>query len=810
MNTYPSRDNDDDRRSPRRRVAVAPADGDGSEMRYRELADNAHDLIYGIDRTGHVSFHNAMSARMLGAADESFVGRHYLDLVDERDRDRVNRFYLRQMARKIPNTYLEFLAATADGSELWLGQNVQLIIEDGELAGFHAVARDISERRRVELALRDSEERFRSSFDNAPIGMALVSTSGRFIRVNPALCDIVGYDEEELLAIDFQQITHPDDIDSDLEQVRRMMDGEARSYQLEKRYIHRDGHAIWIQLSVSVVRDDRQRPLYFVSQIQNIQERRAMLEEVARSRDIALETSRLKSAFLATMSHEVRTPMNGILGVTALMMETAMTDEQAGYMRLIKESAESLFGVLNDVLDIAKLEAGRMPVAIDEIDIRAIVDEVIAAYHAAASAKHLDLSSVVYRGVPDRIVGDGERIRQVLTNLVSNAVKFTEEGDIMVRVRRDEDRLGRAEIRFEIVDTGIGIDPEDVPRLFDQFTQADESSTRRYGGAGLGLAISQRLVQLMSGTIGVDCSQARGSTFWFSLPIGMPGTTNGSAPIPAHTPPQDVIADAPAFDHPHERLRVLVVEDNPINRMVTLGQLRHHSLEADVAIDGWAALDALSRNSYDLILMDCEMPGLDGFGATEMIRRCEAPEEHVVIVAVTAHAMPGARERCLASGMDEYMSKPVASEEITSIIDRFSELRRAGRARTIAAPMEPTLDLRALDRIELQSDRREAFVEEMVSSFVRGGGGRIAQLTSALERNDADEVRRLAQLLSGPARSVGARRLARLLGELENWLPERRIEGARFLARSVRLAFESTASVLQRATRSQSPVRPQA
>jgi PAS domain S-box-containing protein len=222
----------------------------GPELNVHELADSATDIIYGIDRTGHVSFHNAAAPRLLGLrfGTDSFVGCHYLDLVHPSDRDRVNRFYLRQFAQKIPNTYLEFLAATVDGSELWLGQNVQLIFDADETLGFYAVARDISERREVELALRESEERFRRSFDDAPIGMALVTPRGRFARVNTALCEIVGYAEEELLALDFQSITHEDDLDADLGLVDRVLGGEIRSYQLEKRYIHRSGRVIWIQL----------------------------------------------------------------------------------------------------------------------------------------------------------------------------------------------------------------------------------------------------------------------------------------------------------------------------------------------------------------------------------------------------------------------------------------------------------------------------------------------------------------------------------------------------------------------------------
>jgi two-component system, sensor histidine kinase and response regulator len=759
-----------------------------ASSRFRELADSAHDIIYGIDRTGHVSFHNSAATRLIHLGTSNLVGRHYLDLVAESGRDRVNRFYLRQMARKIPNTYLEFLAYTPDGSDLWLAQNVQLVIGEDETLGFHAVARDISERRTIEIALRESEERFRRSFDDAPIGMALVSPQGRFIRVNGVLCGLTGYEEAELLELDFQAITHRGDLDLDLDNVQRLLDGEIASYQLEKRYIHRSGREIWIQLSVSLVRDEQGRPLYFVSQIQDIDERRTMLAELARARDAALESSRMKSAFLANMSHEIRTPMNGIIGLAGLMLDTKLSAEQREYMSMIRSSAESLLGLLSNVVDVAQLEAGRMELGSTDVDVRELVDDVVAAFAAHASERGLHLSSIVYRGVPSRIEADPARLRQVLENLIGNAIKFTNEGDVLLRVRTGSDGYGRGELRFEISDTGIGMSAADVPRLFDPFTQADESPTRDYAGAGLGLAISQRLVQLMGGTIGVETVSPRGTTVWFSIPSG--ATETAAAEIA--TTPSTAIDGAPG---------VLVVEDNPINRLVTLGQLRRHGVGADIAADGWEALDALARRSYDLILMDCDMPELDGCAATELIRRFEAGDDHVVIVAITAQAHGEARGTCLASGMDEYLCKPVSAEQIGELLTRVTALRQEGLARKGGGATEPTLDMHELDRLGFFDRDHSAPLDAAITEFIASGDGRIAALDAALERHDADGVRREAHELSDSALSLGARRLARLLGELETWLPGRRIEGARLISRHVRRAFDAASGALRNVTR---------
>jgi len=759
-----------------------------ASARYRELAASARDIIYGIDRNGHVSFHNSAATRVLDFGTNSLVGRHYLDLVAAPDRERVHRFYLRQFARKIPNTYLEFLAYTPDGSDLWLGQNVQLVLDDEHL-GFYAVARDISDRRRMELALRESEERFRRSFDDAPIGMALVALDGRFTRVNTVLCELLGRTEAELLALNFQAITHPDDLDLDLRHVRKLIVGEIASYQLEKRYLHRDGRSIWIQLSVSLVRDEHQRPQYFIAQIQSVDERRAMLEELARARDAALESSRMKSAFLASMSHEIRTPMNGIIGVAGLMLGTTLTAEQREYMTMIRSSAESLFGLLNNVVDVARLEAGRLELVSSDVAIRAIVDDVVDTFRPHSLERGLRLASVVGDSVPERIEGDEVRLRQVLENLVGNALKFTDDGDVIVSVVPSRDAYGRAEVRFEIADTGIGMAAEDIPRLFDPFTQADESSTRAHGGAGLGLAICQRLVQLMGGAIGVEPREPQGSVVWFTIPTG--AAASGSATL---------IAERGAELAQREAVRTLVVEDNPINRMVTLGQLRQSGIGADIATDGWEALDALSRADYDLILMDCDMPALDGCAATELIRRFESPDEHIVIVAVTAQSDERARERCLAAGMDEYLGKPVSSEQLAAVVDRVASMRRAGlRARDVGA-LEPTLDLRALDRLGLFDEARRHALDAQIASFTTAMRIGLQSIDEALRNRDVDGVGRATCELSADARSMGALRLAWLLEQLGAWLPERRIEGAHFIALQARRALDAAASALMRAT----------
>ncbi|HJT77345.1 MAG TPA: CHASE3 domain-containing protein, partial [Gemmataceae bacterium] len=394
----------------------------------------------------------------------------------------------------------------------------------------------LTRHRRAEEALRLGEERFRGAFDWAPIGMALVAPDGRWLRVNRSLCAIVGYAEAELLSLTFQAITHPEDLEADLQQTRQMLAGALRTFQMEKRYFHKQGHVVWVLLSVSLVHDAAGRPLYFVAQIQDVTARRRAEEELRRAKEAAEAASRAKGEFLANMSHEIRTPMNGVLGMTELLLDAEPSPRQREMLGVVKASAESLLGVINDVLDFAKIEAGKLDLAAADFRPRDVLDQTLRALALPARRKGLELAGSVHPDVPDCLVGDPDRLRQVLVNLVGNAVKFTERGEVVVEVRRvttdhtdntdtkektlNEGAPGRAgavdpsgsslsvlsvpsvvELLFSVRDTGIGIPPDRLQAIFAPFVQADGSLTRKHGGTGLGLAIAADLVARMGGRV---------------------------------------------------------------------------------------------------------------------------------------------------------------------------------------------------------------------------------------------------------------------------------------------------------------------
>jgi signal transduction histidine kinase/FixJ family two-component response regulator len=399
-------------------------------------------------------------------------------------------------------------------------------------------------------------------------------------------------------------------------------------------------------------------------------ERRQRLESLIelntayrRARDEAIEASNMKSAFLRNVSHEIRTPMNGVIGMNEVLMQTELSDEQRSYAEQVERSGEQMLAIINDILDVSKIETGRLELDVDDFNLHETIETGCATAMLEAQEKQVELMIEIDSHLPRRVRGDGARVGQVLANIVGNAVKFTEQGSVTVRAW-ERPAPGGGHVLFEVIDTGIGLEPQTIDRMFEPFMQADVSMTRRYGGNGLGLAIAKELVDLMGGKIGAESTPGCGSRFWFELALPE------AAPMPIPLPRNRATSANKRYSDQGAPL-VLVVEDSPVNRLVAVHVLERSGFRTHVVNDGREALGALSMQTYDAVLMDCQMPEIDGYEATRELRRRERGGRHTPVIAMTAHAMTGDREKCLAAGMDDYITKPVRSQTLTETLQRW-------------------------------------------------------------------------------------------------------------------------------------------
>lgn len=729
--------------------------------------------------------------------------------------------------------------------------------------------------------MADIDNRF-ELLEDLPLGLALVDPDGRTVWINQAARSLLGTDN--VARASFRQEGTGESYPADALPHARALRGER--VIVDDICVRRDVGNTILEISASPV-----PPGAFLS-IRDITHRKVTEDELARARDEAVRSADVKTEFLANVSHEIRTPLNGVLGSTGLLLGTPLTPEQRDFAELIRSSGETLLSLVNDILDLSRVEAGKLTIETIDFNLDDLLESVIDHFASRAAGKGLKLRQWIPGEIPRMLRGDSHRIRQILLNLVGNAVKFADDGEVVLNIMMPRRSDSSVTLRFLVTDTGPGVDPETQKVLFEPFTQGDGSTTRKYGGSGLGLAVCKQLVEAMNGEIGLMSVRHEGSTFWFDLPLEtQPATVTpparqwdlspfrallvdpneaqrmmvarhlGSTGLEIHEalgageariaaakdrfdlivfemqlPDEDGLAFArslrldpmrsatrlllltsfgrrrhdliafrsagidafvvkpirrtplcesaarlllgderpeivvpPEPPPPLHRSDVLVVEDNAVNQLVILGQLERLGHSAVLAANGADALAELSTRRFDVVLMDCQMPGMDGFETTRRIRALAGTRSRVPIIAVTAHALAGERERCLEAGMNDYVAKPVSTEQLGAVIRLWTGTGRdAGEDGNLLTEG----DLEVLDREQLgallsMNRSQEGFLAGLVMRFRQDVPMRLAALRDGVTAGSSKDVALAAHALRSSSGSVGARRLYAIAAQIE-------------------------------------------
>jgi PAS domain S-box-containing protein len=660
-----------------------------------------------IDPAGVILAVNASWRRFAAAnqlLDDGFtVGRNYLDVCDRAcgggsTEARAAADGIRGVLQGAASGFGLEYPCHSPTEQRWFRLTVTAV-NGGPHPGAVVLHADITVRKQHEERLHRQQTELRVLFDLTPAMIWFKDTENRILRVNQRAADaaglpvaqIEGRSASEIYPLEAAEF-YADDLEviqsgvAKLGSVVAMRAGDGREWwaQTDKvPYCAPDGKVIGIIVmahDVTARKHAEETLRRTAEEARRINvELHAEVAERTRAERAAHAANLAKSEFVANMSHEIRTPMNGVLGITELVLGTRLDAEQREYLNLIKSSGESLMVVIDDILDFSKLQAGQLAVDVLRFDLHECLHTTLKLMESRARAKGLELTCDILPRVPSFLLGDPSRLRQVVLNLVSNALKFTARGHVTVSVDMDTETGGRTKLRFSVADSGIGIPPERQAAIFQPFVQADGSTTRRYGGTGLGLTISKSLVMLMGGDIWLESALGRGTTVHFTIEFGLPASEapalTDARITPAHDVPVSIVDTQPAHQSgPRAPLRVLLVEDNKVNQIVATRLLERSGHSVVVAADGregLAALDSAAPGGFDLILMDVQMPNLDGFEATAIIRSRErGTAQHIPIIALTANAMKGEEQRCLAAGMDGYLAKPFQPKDVFAAIAR--------------------------------------------------------------------------------------------------------------------------------------------
>lgn len=716
----------------------------------RLIVDHSEQMILVVEpETLRIVIANRAAVQKLGYSHEDLLGKKILDIESA-----LQDVFYWEEARCGQYANIESqegLYLCADGSLRRAVKSIRLV-EDGDRRWLLICARGVEEERRVEDILAQTTSQLRATLESTGNGILVVDWQGRIASMNRLFSAMWRLPDDLLQRQDDAAILGF--------LVASVVDQETMRSRLREIMESEETEDI-VHLGDGRVFQCKSLPQYLGERIigrvfgfDDISERIRIESDLIAAREKAEMANQAKAAFLAMMSHEIRTPMNGVIGVTGLLLDTPLNDEQKRYLEIIRSSSEALLSIIDDILDFSKIEAQKLTLDVVDFDLAGLLKEIADLSRLRAAQKGLEFVWDLDPQLPSRLRGDPGRLRQILTNLIGNSLKFTAAGRITLRVTRQADRGERIVVRCEVEDTGIGIASENLAKIFSPFEQADSSTTRRYGGTGLGLAITKQLVELMDGEIAVVSELGVGTTFGLNLVLAPAASSNAESSLAT-----EHVGAAPSALAKEARRsrRLLVVEDNAVNLMVMRSVLTKLGFDRlDQALDGNEAIEKAAATNYDLILMDCQMPKLDGYEAT---RRLRAMGIATPVVAMTAHALSGDREKCLAAGMDDYLTKPIVLDRLVAVLDLW--LGRAAESIARADPasepgsVDANADFAYDDFLDLLMGDDE-LADSLLAMFVANTPDDIAKLKQTIARGDAEQVRAAAHSIKGAAANLCA------------------------------------------------------
>jgi PAS domain S-box-containing protein len=765
-----------------------------SEALYASLVENLPVHVLRKDLEGRFVFANRSFCELLDRPLAEILGRTDFDLFPE-----VLARKFREDDRTVMETgeLLETVEENRSRGDSRYMEVMKSAVRDaaGQIVGVQVVFWDVTARKKAEAALEQERYLLHALMDTLPHNIYFKDSASHFLRINKALatCFHLGDAAESLGKSDFDFFTEEHARQAMADEQEIMRSGQP-VVDKEEKETWSNGHATWALTTKLPLYDDQRRVIGTFGISRDITERKREAQALQLAKEAAESANRAKSAFLANMSHEIRTPLNAVIGMTELVLKSPLTDQQREFLQTVRDSGEALLAVINDILDFSKIEAGKLELDARAFDLWENLGETMKPFAIRAQQQGLELACFIHPQVPRMLLGDYNRLRQVVINLLGNAVKFTEKGEVSLEVMRESQAGNDVLLHFIVADTGIGIPAAKQSTIFEMFEQADTSTTRRHGGTGLGLAIAARIIGLMDGRIWVDSEVGRGSRFHFTVRLGLAA---GGAAVPAVSPPAVPRRRA-------ANLYVLLAEDSPVNQKLVTALLEEQGHKIRLVNNGREALAAWESEAFDLILMDVQMPEMDGLDAAARIRAKERHSgTHVPIAAMTAYALKGDRERCLEAGMDAYIAKPIRADEFFGTIEALIGASAEAAPPADTAPLPGAVPPGAEWPEAMRAVRgNQRLLRTIVETAAREIPRLLAAIRAAVATGNAAELQLAAHTLKGTIRYFASGQGFEQVRRLETMGRDKCLEGAveaiAILETDARLLSPAFAAYLQR------------